>query len=140
MRKIIISFLALLIAALSGGVVAENLGGSPGNLPATIATTSTISVSDKGVNVLIATTTSSFGSAAICSARIISTAADPIRIASAGINDIYGTTSLQLGQGIFQAASTTIVYSSNDFGCDAWIVKGAGASATTTITITETRQ
>ena len=115
------------------------LGGTPGNLPGEIATTSTLTVGNKSVNVLIATTTSSFGSSAICSTRVISTAGQSIQIVSPGVNDgPTGTSTLQNGAGHVQAASTTVAYDSDKWGCGAFIVMGAGA--TTTITITETRQ
>lgn len=139
MKKTIIAILLLLLAAVGGNQVAQ-LGGSPGALPATLATTSTASVGDRSVNVLIATTTSSFGSAAICSARLVTTQGQPIKIVSPGVSKgPYGTTTLQLGDGHLQLASTTVVYSSDDWGCGALIMMGAG-SGTTTVTITETRQ
>ena len=137
MKKTILAILALILAALGGNQIA-NLGGSPGNLPADFATSSTVSVGSKSVNVLIATTTGSGG----CSSRVISTAADPILIqTSAGWGDgQLGTTSLQLGRGLLQSASTTVSYSGDSYGCGAWIVRGLGDSAaSTTITITENR-
>jgi len=142
MKKAIISILALLLAALGGSQVA-NLGGSPGNLPSEIATSSTVSVGSKSVNVLFATTTVRLGSNALCSSRVVSTVADPILIQfSPGITEgPHGTTSLQLGFGHLQAASTTVSYQAEDYGCGAWIVTGQGASgASTTISVTEFRQ
>ena len=139
MKKTIIAILSLLLAALAGNQVA-NIGGSPGALPATWATTSTVSVGDKSVNVLIATTTASFGSAALCSSRRITTQGQPILFTSPGVNDgPDGTTTLRLGDGLLQAASTSVGYPSDELGCGALIVTGVG-SGTTSVTVVETRQ
>ena len=136
MKNKIIAILAIILAALTGNQVA-NLGGSS-EVPSVLATSSTVSVGGKSVNVLFATTSAP----AICSSRVISTVADPILVQfSPGVGEgPHGTTSLQLGFGHIQTASTTANYDSAVYGCGAWIVTGQGGSgASTTITISEYR-
>ena len=133
MKKAIIAILVLILAALGGGTMA-NLGGSPGNLPSDLATTSTAELGTKSVEVVFAT--SSRG--AFCSSRVITTYVDPILLQfSPGVNKSnYGSTSLQLGFGHLQAASTTVSYPAEDYGCGAWIGASVGVGSTT-ITISE---
>lgn len=135
MKTKILAVLAL-IAALLGGDQLNMLGGTPGSLPASVATTSSVEVG-KSVEVLFATTTG----AGLCASRTISTVAAPILISSPGVaKGVTGTSSLQEGLGMLQAASTTVNYPSENFGCGAWIVTGVGGAGSTTIRIWEYRQ
>ena len=138
MKKTILAIFALIVAAFGGSQVA-NLGGSPGNLPSEVATSSTVEVG-RGPSNLIATTTAAFGNNALCSARVITTGSDPIIIAfTGGAEGQHATTSLQLGQGHLQAASSTTNYDSDVFGCGSWLAASVGAGSTTVI-ISESRQ
>ena len=139
MKQTIISILLVIIAALGGGAVSTQLGGSPGNLPSQVATSSAMEIG-RGPSNLIATTTTVFGNNALCSARVVTTGSDPIILAfSGGVEGQHATTSLQLGQGHLQAASSTVTYGSDVFGCGAWLAASVGAGSTT-VNITESRQ
>ena len=65
-----------------------------------------------------------------CSSRIISTVAQPIMLS------FHSSVTPTAIAGHLQVASTTIAYSSDDYGCGA--VSAYGYNASTTITITET--
>lgn len=123
----------------------EQLGQAPAGLALRLATSSTISIGQNSVVVMFATTTAVTAntSGADCRSRVVTTKADPVLIKfSPGINGgQYGTTSLQNNEyDAIVPASTTQVFDSGLYGCNAWIAKGAGtASATTTITISEFR-
>ncbi|MBP9771418.1 MAG: hypothetical protein KBD16_00625 [Candidatus Pacebacteria bacterium] len=96
---------------------------APSGLPATVATTSIDAVTTTG-SLVFATST--------CAARIITTVASPIMIT---FTDKDG----QIPTGVFghlQAASTTEVYDSGQYGCNAVKIYSFVAS---TITVTETR-
>lgn len=135
MKKVILTILGLILAAFGGSQV-SNLGGTPGNLPSDLATSSTVSVGQKSVNVLFATSTPSRP----CATRVITTKGDPILFLSPGVGEgDFGSSSLQNGFGHLQAASSTISYRSDEYGCGAWIVMGVG-TGTTTISISEFRQ
>lgn len=130
MKKLIISLLVLIIAALGGSQVTK-LGGTPGNLPATLATTSTVAVGQASVVVLFPPAPSN----RICAGRVISTI-DPLYI---GFNNT-ATATLQNSNGsIVQSASSTAQYPAEQYGCDAWIVKSAG-TASTSVYIAEFKQ
>lgn len=139
MKKTIISILVLILAALGGSQVA-NLGGAPGNLPANMATTSTVEIG-KSVEVLFATTTAVTNAAKTCAARTVTTGTSAIKWTYAGTEKSErGTTTLQNGFGFLQAASTTVAYQSSDFGCGAWVVTEASGLGSSTVTVVETRQ
>lgn len=130
--------IALLLAFLFPGspVQVAHLGGTPGALPATLATTSTVEIG-KSVEVMFATTSAP----ALCSSRKVVTGSAAILIQMGGMNGSnYGTTALQLGQGILQAASTSVDYLSENNGCGAWIVTDMGGVASSNISIFEFRQ
>ena len=131
---LIVGFLVLLLFRSSSDRT-DTLGGTASGLPADLATSSTVSVGE-AISVLFATTSAP----SLCANRVVSTVGNPILIQfSPGINkNSYGTTSLQLGFGYLQSASTTISYSGESFGCGAWIVTDVGGS-TTTIGISEFR-
>lgn len=87
-----------------------------------VATSSTISVGVQEVKTL-------FSNRNTCSSRIISTVVQPIMLSFH--TDITPTALI----GHLQAASTTVAYPSDNFGCG--VVKAYGFNASTTITITE---
>jgi hypothetical protein len=99
------------------------LGSAPAGLEGTVATSSLLNVSSTAIT-LIATTS--------CSARIITTTASPIMLTFSDYNG--QTPTFQLGH--LQAASTTVVYDSGQWGCG--LVK-AYAFNTGTITFTSVR-
>lgn len=74
-----------------------------------------------------ATTTQAFSSRLMCASRIVSTKANAVMVG-------FGTTSTATN-GFWQAASTTQVYPSNQFGCGAVNIYGLVSS--TTINIAE---
>lgn len=107
------------------------LAGSPFNaradatqLPATIATTSNPVVGTAAVT-LFATST--------CSARIITTYANPIMLTFS--DRIAQTPTATFGH--LQAASTTVTYPAENYGCG--LFKVYGYTANTAITVSESR-
>lgn len=96
-------FVLLLLAFFTSQVTKAS---APTGLPATIATTSALTVTTTPI---LAIATSS------CSARIISTTASPIMI---GFTDAQGFVPSGV-QGFLQAASTTVAYDSGQYGCGA---------------------
>ena len=125
--------IALILALLWPGSPLQlvNLGGSPGNLPADTATTSTVAVGPASIVVLFPGTPIARG----CTSRAITTFGQPIFIQF----DNTATSALTNSQGHWQAASTTVSYPAEDYGCNDWIVKDAGGTASTSLVITEYR-
>lgn len=93
-----------------------------GNMFSQMATSSTIAVGPQENKTL-------FTARQTCSSRVITTVAQPIMLS---FNTNITATALA---GHLQAASTTIVYKSDDFGCGA--VSAYGHNASTTITTSE---
>ena len=91
--------------------------------PATVATTSVIAVSNTQIPVFATST---------CASRIISTQASPIMI---GFTDAQGFLPSGL-QGFLQAASTTVSYPADQYGCKTFRIFGYAA---TNITVSESR-
>lgn len=99
-----------------------------GQLPATIATSSTVTVTAGAVVVAFATST--------CSTRIVTTNAEPIRFE---FTDIDGFT-LATGVGHTQLGSTTVAYDGSVYGCGRWAVTNAGPTENTaTFQVSESR-
>lgn len=96
---------------------------APTGLPATIATSSNPAVSTTAVTI-IATST--------CSARVISTASTSLMLT---FSDYANQTPTAIF-GVYQAASTTVVYDSGQYGCG--LVK-AYANAAGVITVIDSR-
>ena len=96
---------------------------APSGLKAVAATTTAQAVT---------TTQSLVFATSTCSARVVSTVSSPIMI---GFSDIQGLVPTGV-QGHLQAASTTVVYDSGTFGCDAMRIM---SFVNSTITVTETR-
>ncbi len=121
-----IGVLAIILAmmALTAVLLSQKVGASaPSGLPATVATTSANAVS---------TTATSLFATSTCSARIITTRAQPVMLT---FSDYAGQTPTG-SFGHLQPASTTVAYDSGQYGCG--LVK-AYAYGVDTITITETR-
>ena len=107
---------------------------APIGLPATVATSSTLSVGPQNnVWTGLGTTTPTAEARQQCAARIITTVGQPIMLSFGAIS----STTLSQTVGHQQAASTTVAYDSGLYGCGYLTVRGLNAS--TTITITETR-
>ena len=120
-----------LIAYIFGLQERSTFAAAPPGVPATMATTSQITIGPgsggDGVNEIIFATSS-------CTARVISTVASPIMLSFTLSN---GSTTLPSGtSGLLQGASTTIAYDSELYGCGAVVAYGF---STSTISISEAR-
>lgn len=69
-----------------------------------------------------------------CKSRIITTGATPVRLSFGEVTG-FGSTTLSVTVGHYQAASTTIAYDSGLYGCGWWTGRAIGA--TTTVIVTE---
>ncbi len=114
----------LLFAYISGLKQSPALGAATSGLASVVSTSSVNTIAANAVNSLFATST--------CTSRIITTQAGYLELT---FNDKTGQ-SPSGTFGHYQAASTTIAYSSGDYGCG--LVKGY-SSAAQTITTTETQ-
>lgn len=114
---------ALLVGAYLVGVSTPTVGAATEGLPATVATTSQNAVSTS-VTTLFSTST--------CAARIITSRAAPLMLTFSDYANQTPTATF----GHLQAASTTVVYDSAEYGCGRVKVY---AYAADTITLTETR-
>ena len=111
----------------SGVTKAESIPG----VPASIATTTNLSVGP-AATLAIASTTNSSGSPATCASRIISTGSSAVMLT---FTDKQGQSPTGLF-GYWQAASTTVAYDSGLYGCDAVKVYSYTAQ---NITVSEAR-
>lgn len=105
---------------------------APSGLPATVATSSTIAVGTSTKATIL------FAGDGTCSARIITTYAQPVMLSFAAVS----STTISQTVGHLQAASTTVVYDSGLYGCGLFTAIGevySTALASTTITLTETQ-
>lgn len=109
-----------------GLVISQNqvYGSAPSGLKADLATTSQISLTTTAIS-LMATSS--------CSARVVSTTNKPIMLT---FSDYAGQTPTGVF-GVLQAASTTVVYDSGQYGCG--LVKGISFDATSNITVIDVR-
>lgn len=107
------------------------LSGTPGSVPSTIATSSSVEIGE-GAEVLFPNSPAGRP----CAARVVSTI-DPILIQF----DNTATSTLQDPNynGHIQAASTTVTYIAETYGCEDWIVRSGGV-ASNTVQIIEFRQ
>lgn len=110
---------------LRPSVLPKQLGGAPSGLSATVATSSQASVGT--------TATTIFATSTNCAARVISTVADPIMLT---FNDYKGEVPSGT-YGYLQAASTTVAYDAEIYGCGAF--KAFGFTASNTIHVFESR-
>lgn len=94
-------------------------------IPASLATTSLMSVGPQNATTLMATSS--------CTARIITTYGNPIMLTFSDYLNQSPTATF----GHLQAASTTVVYDAGEVGCG--LVKAYGYTASTSITFTSMR-
>lgn len=132
MKKIIISILALILAALGGSQVA-NLGGSASSLPAAHSTSSTVAIGE-AVVVLFPP---SRGSTICASRQVINRGESALYISF--LDTATGTLQTAGRGDDFVAASSTKNYPAEDYGCGGWIAT-LGDSASSTASVTEFRQ
>lgn len=132
-KTTLVAILTLLLGILTGNQVANTVGQAQTGISTRVATSSTRSVGAASITHILS---ASLG----CDSRIISTTADPI-ILSFGSTTADGvlsaTSTLLMGQGHIQPASTTVAYDSGLYGCG--VVQARGQGATTTITVSETK-
>jgi len=115
--------IATVLCAYMLSVTIKVSASAPSGLPASVATSSQAAVSTTAIS-LFATST--------CSARIVTTYASPVMLT---FSDYAGQTPTGTF-GHLQAASTTQVYDSGQYGCG--LVKGYSFTSQT-ITVTEAR-
>lgn len=127
-KKTVIGFLLAIVALLGGSYAVSNdnvLGGAAGRVPSTVATSSFQSTTGGTARILFATSTQ-------CVSRIISTQSGAIKLT---FSDFTGQRPTGVN-GHQQNASTTELYPSGDYGCNAvWVFP----FESNTITVTETR-
>ena len=126
---IIIGMIALTAMLLTQRAYGE----APSGLKAAFATTSTATVGPQKPNVA-STTVTVFGNETNCSARVISTVGTPIMLLFSNAMISSTTANPTALYGHTQAASTTVVYDSGQFGCG---YVSAYAFSSTTITVSE---
>lgn len=132
---ILLGGLTLLLSAYLGGVNDSKntvLGGAANGLPATIATSTVLTVGTTAITVW--STDASNGS---CSSRVITTTGKPIMI-SFGNRPNYpagnrATSTASATQGHYQAASTTVAYDASIYGCGTVGIYGFDAASTITV-------
>lgn len=122
---IVVLVLIVVIGAIVffNGGIAPTAGNSSATFPARVATSSTIQAGPQLNQTLFAQNTS-------CAARIISTVASPVMLS-------FGITVPTALNGHLQAASTTVAYPGNQYGCGPITAYGFASS---TITLTETNR
>lgn len=118
----IVAVLILAVVYLMGSQVPQVYASAPAGLPARIATSSSPVLAATTATVIIATSS--------CSARMITTKASPILLTFSDLAGLAPTATY----GHLQAASTTVVYDSGQYGCG--LVK-AYAMVADTITVSE---
>jgi hypothetical protein len=101
-------------------------GSAPSGLPATFSTTT--------LGYVVGTTQSLLVATSSCSARVITTRAAPVMLTFTDVAGKVPTAVL----GHLQTASTTVVYDSGQYGCEAVRVVSATGVADT-ITVSESR-
>jgi hypothetical protein len=127
MKQKLITILVAIVALLGGGAyVANNTSfGSVGGIQATIASSTSQTVTIATVRLLYATSSA-------CTSRVISTQAGNIRLT---FNDKLGARPTNVF-GVLQTASTTVVYDAEQYGCGAVYVY---PYETNTLTVLETQ-
>lgn len=129
----LLALIAIVAIAFLFAYQPKDAGAStPGNVVAGVATSTAVSVGPQN-NVWTGFGTTTRESASNCSARIISTTGDGIMISFGTVS----STTLSQTRGHIQAASTSVAYNAETYGCGYLTVRGQNSS--TTITITETR-
>lgn len=129
-QTLAITFLGLAIIALGAILLLKPLYQAQGSaFPGSVATISTATTTTVGpdTNVTIFSTNKS------CTSRIITTNYTAIRFTTGDVTG-FGSTTLANGNGLTQAASTTVAYDGGIYGCGRWT---AESIASTSITIIE---
>lgn len=121
------SLLLLAVAALFVVFQSKEVSGGAFTGSAAVISTATTTTVGPDTNVTI------FSKKTSCTSRIITTNYGAIRFTTGDVTG-FGSTTLANGNGMVQAASTTVAYDSGLYGCGLWT---AEALATTTITIVE---
>ena len=121
-RVLIVLLVLAVVVGLATYGTNVTLGSAPSGLPATVATTSQITVGTTAITVFATST---------CAARIVSTTNKPIMLT---FTDAQTPT---FALGVAQVASTTVAYDSGQYGCGE--VKIYGFDAASKITVYETR-
>lgn len=125
-QKTLVGVLALLALVFSVGLLQTQQAdaSSPAGLPASVASSTALTMAATTASMVVATSS--------CNARIISTQASPIMLTFSD----YANQTPTAGFGHLQAASTTVVYDSGQYGCG--LVKAYSFTAQT-ITVTDVR-
>jgi len=131
-RMVLMGIILGMIALTAMLLTQISLGSAPSGLPATVATSSTITVGPHKPNT--ASSTVSVFVKSGCSSRVISTRETAIELRFS--NTMFSSTTVNpaANAGIHQLASTTVVYDSGQYGCGFVSVFGY---ATTSISIAE---
>lgn len=106
---------AIVVVALALSGSPTNLGGTPGDLPTRVATSSELAlVANTVLDAFVATS-----SLQDCSGREITTTASPVKVGfGTGPNPSdNGTSTVSASYGVSQAASTTVLYEAENYGC-----------------------
>lgn len=130
------------IAQLTAGLLADKLadnsapeeivfGGTGGNIAASIATSSVVTLSTSANTLISATSSPTIRRQ--CASRIISTRGNNIMLVFGDSNEVSSST-LSSVVGFIQAASTTVVYDSALYGCDNWYARALDAASNITVT------
>ena len=122
----IVIALVLTIVYLLGTQVPHSFAGAPPGIPTSIAFATTTAVGPQQNRQIFA--------ASNCNSRIISTVASPIMIIFADpSNGDLASTTLNGVKGSVQAASTTVAYDSEQYGCARWFAYGFSSTTITTV-------
>lgn len=122
----VVVLLLISCAFLFGRKKEVTIGSAPSGIPATVATTSSITMAALQVLPLVGTTTGSG-----CSSRIVTTQAGYLELTFSD----YAGQSPSATFGVYQGASTTVAYDSGLYGCG--LLK-AYSSAAQVITVIRT--
>ena len=122
-----LTILAIVMMTIYAYIPAQDsLGSSFTGSAATLSTATTTTVGPQANTTIFSKTTS-------CTSRIITTNFTAIFFTTGDVTG-FGSTTLANGNGLTQAASTTVAYDSGIYGCGRWT---AEAVASTSITIVE---
>lgn len=123
-RIVTLGIIVAMIALTAMLLTEKTFGSAPSGLPATLATSTMLTLASRTATTVLATST--------CAARIVSTTDKQIMLTFSDYNNAAPSGTF----GHMQLASTTVVYDSGVYGCG--LVKVWGDAATN-ITVTETR-
>ena len=112
-----------LLAWWAPSTIPKSLGSSPQGTQTLYATSSVLTL-------VQAVPLTMFASSS-CTARLVTTIAQPITIRMSDNNQFSWGSNL----GIFQAASTTVLYDAQSYGCGLWTGFGANTAATSGVNV-----